>query len=108
MRKASTSQRWIALLALFLVLSALIGTLALASQQNGAGGVLRSISTEADSGVAAFQNTASATVSLAGTDQAGLDTVNTVGAHLYAGLLDPLTPIEPPNPSPHIPELLIY
>jgi hypothetical protein len=103
------TRRRTVLAAFFLILSALVGTLALAGQQqNPAGGVLRSISTESASAVPQAQNPAGGTLLLAATDQASLDTTNAAGAHLYVGLLDSLTAIEPPNPAAKIPQLLIY
>ncbi|HNY27923.1 MAG TPA: hypothetical protein PKH31_11145 [Candidatus Sumerlaeota bacterium] len=108
MWRTPNPRRRTAVLALFLVLSGLVGTLTLASQQNGAGGVLRSISTESASAVPALTNTAGATLLLAGTDQASVDTANGTGAHLYIGLLDPLGPSDPVAPPAHVPQLLIY
>ncbi|HPS01392.1 MAG TPA: hypothetical protein PLA90_07605 [Candidatus Sumerlaeota bacterium] len=97
-----------ALLALFLVLSGLVGTLALAGQQNGAGATLNMISTESASAVPRSANTSGGTLYLAGTDQASLDTANGSGAHLYIGLIDPFGASDPVDQPARIPQLLIY
>ncbi len=108
MQKTRNSKRCTSLLALFLALSALIGTLALASQQNDAGGVLRTISAESASAVPNASNPTGGTLLLTGSDQASLDTANWAGAHLYIGLLDPIGSSDPVTPPTKIPQLLIY
>jgi hypothetical protein len=108
MQKTRNRKHWTLLLALFLLLSGVVGTLALASQQNGAGGVLRTIATESASAVPLAQNPAGGTLLLAGSDQASLDTANWTGAHLYIGLLDPIGSSDPVTPPTKIPQLLIY
>ena len=82
-----------------LALLMLLSVAGWAEQQNGAGGVLGSITTETDSAAPSLSNAANATAALAGAEQAGADLQNATGARLYIGHLDPLA-IDTPHSTP--------
>ena len=83
-------------LALLLLLGIVAGVAGQAEQQNGAGAVLRSITTETDSAAPSMANGARNAVTLVGAGQAGPDLQNATGARLYLGHPNPL-PVDAPR-----------